>query len=98
MDKKAFEEQIFELASYMAVSARNLLNEPAAYGPLRLVDSVSRLVEVLEAHDLGSPRLGLLRDKIDEGKYSVMESEEAFLEFLESVVMHLAEEIGKEEG
>jgi hypothetical protein len=48
VDKKSLEEQIFEIVSYMTVSARNLLEEPARYGPFRLVDSVSRLVDILE--------------------------------------------------
>ncbi len=93
MDKKALEENVFELISYMVVSARNLLEEPHLYGPFRLVDAVSRLVEILNNLDLHSERLKKVKDQIDGGKESVMESGEAFRRFLEALVSSLVEEI-----
>ena len=93
MDKKALEEKIFELVSYMVVSARNLLDETPQYGPFRLVDAVSRLVEILENMELSSGRLNTLRSQIEEGKVSVMAGEEEFREFLESLVSFLVKEI-----
>lgn len=94
MDKNGLEEQIFELISYMSVSARNLLEEPARYGPFRLVDAASRLVDVLKADGLESERLDRVQAKIEEGKYSAMGTEEDFESFLEGLVLFLVEEIG----
>ena len=94
MDKTGLEEQIFELISYMSVSARNLLEEPARYGPFRLVDAASRLVDVLKADGLESERLDRVQAKIEEGKYSAMGTEEEFESFLEGLVLFLVEEIG----
>ena len=94
MDKTGLEEQIFELISYMSVSARNLLEEPARYGPFRLVDSASRLIDVLKADGLESARLDRIQAKIEEGKYSAMGTEEEFESFLEGLVLSLVEEIG----
>jgi hypothetical protein len=93
MDKTALEEKIFELVSYMVVSARNLLDETPHYGPFRLIDAVSRLVEILENMELSSGRLDTLRTRIEEGKVSVMAGEEQFREFLESLVSFLVKEI-----
>ena len=95
MDKKAFEEEMFELVSYMAVSARNLLEEPARYGPFRLVDATSRLIDILEEAEMSSPRLAAVRDKIEADKYSAMGTEEEFEGFLESVVFFLVDEISQ---
>jgi len=93
VDKKLLEENVFELISYMVVSARNLLDEPSRYGPFRLVDAVSRLVEILKENDLGSDRLEKIKTEIDAGKDSVMTSEEQFHEFLDRLVSSLMEQI-----
>ena len=94
MDKAGLEEQIFGLISYMAVSARNLLEEPARYGPFRLVDAASRLVDLLKANGLESERLERIQARIEEGKYTGMASEEEFEAFLEGLVLFMVEEIG----
>ena len=96
MDKESFEEEIFELVSYMAVSARNLLEEPARYGPFRLVDAASRLIDILDEAEMSSPRLAAVRDNIEAGKYSAMGTEEEFEDFLESVVFFLVGEINQD--
>lgn len=95
VDKKSIEAQVFELVSYMTVSARNLLEEPARYGPFRLVDSASRLIDILKSQGLASERLDGLQAKIEGGKYSAMGPEEEYKAFLEGLVSFLVDEIGK---
>ncbi len=73
----------------MVTSARNLIPENKLYGPFRLIDAVSRLVAILQRLDLKSPRLEAIQKQIEEGKYTVMESEEKFTDFLENLVMSL---------
>jgi hypothetical protein len=87
--KNEFEQEFFELVCFMVTSARNLIQENRLYGPLRLVDAVSRLVSVLEKLDLKSPRLAAIQVQIEEGEDTVMESEEKFTAFLENLVMDL---------
>ena len=87
--KNELEQEFFELACYMITSARNLIPENKLYGPFRLIDAVSRLVDVLQKLDLKSPRLQAIQTKIEEGKYTVMDSEENFTAFLENLVMAL---------
>lgn len=98
MDKKLFEEKIFELVSYMAVSARNLLEEPARYGPFRLVDAASRLIDILGEADMSSERLSAVQDKIEAGKYSAMGTEKEFEDFLESTVSFLVDEMDRSDN
>ena len=88
-NKDELEQQFFELICYMVTSARNLIPENKLYGPFRLVDAVSRLIDVLQKLDLKSPRLEAIQKQIEEGKYMVMESDEKFTDFLENLVMSL---------
>lgn len=83
------EQEFFELICYMITSARNLIPENKLYGPFRLVDAVSRLIDIIRKLDLKSTRLEDIQKQIEEGKYTVMESEEKFTAFLENLVMGL---------
>jgi len=91
MDDKVFEDKIFGLVSYVVVSARNLLEEPARYGPFRLVDTASRLIDILEEAGMSSDRLKAVRDRIEAGKYSAMGTEEEFEQFLETTVFSVVD-------
>jgi len=83
------EGDCFELVCFMVTSARNLIHETKLYGPLRLIDSVSRLVSILEKNGIKSERLNLIQKEIEEGKLSVMDDDVAFGSFLEKLVMDL---------
>ncbi len=83
------EREFFELVCYMVTSARNLIQETKLYGPFRLIDAVSRLIDIIEKLGLKSPRLETIQRQIEEGKYKVMETEEEFTAFLENLVMSL---------
>ena len=93
MDKASLESEFFELLSYMVVSASNLLEEPARYGPLRLVEASSRLVEILDEMSLGSQRIISIQKKIEAGKHLAMGNKKVFKAYLESLVMHLVDEL-----
>ena len=86
MDREAFERRIFDLVGYMATSGRNLIDETQLYGPFRLVDAASRLIDILEQEGIGSSRLSTLRERIDAGKYSVMVDADEFKNYLDEVV------------
>jgi len=83
------EREFFELTCYMVTSARNLIPENKLYGPFRLIDAVSRLIDIIQKLGLKSPRLETIQKQIEEGKYKVMETEEQFTAFLENLVMGL---------
>jgi len=78
-----------ELISYMITSARNLINETKLYGPFRMVDSVSRIIEILTKFGFELPEFKQIGERIEAGKYSVMEGEEKFTLFLEELVLSL---------
>jgi hypothetical protein len=85
---ETFKEQVFGLVCYMLTSACDLVNETKSYGPLRLIDSASRLITVLSENDISSPSLEKIQEKIEEGKLKVMEDDSEFSSFLNDLVLY----------
>ena len=86
-----FNEQIFELVCYMLTSASDLIDETKSYGPLRLIDSASRLITVLSKNDVSSPSLEKIREKIEDGKLKAMGDDSEFGSFLNALVLYTVE-------
>lgn len=91
MDNDNLRISAHRLICYMATSACNLVGEPPMYGPFRLVDASSRLIDILEQAGAVNDVLVKARNLIEEKKYLVMHDEEAFVSFLNELVMELVE-------
>lgn len=92
-------EDIYDLIGYMVTSAKELVIDPKLYGPFRLVDAVSRLIEVLEREGAADEFMLSLKSFIDEGKFTVMTDESQFFSFLDELVVKVAlhvQESGKQ--
>ncbi len=83
------EAEVFALVCYMVTSACNLPRENRLYGPYRLIEAASRLITILEKEGVKSARLDDIRQRIVDGKSTLMEDEAAFTAFLEDLVMAL---------
>ena len=83
------DKEIFELICYMVTSARNLVRETKMYGPFRLIDACGRLIGILEQMGTSSEFLSKVKAQIEENKYKVISDEEAFLNFLDELVLDL---------
>lgn len=81
-----------EIVGVLVASACGLLDEPPSYGPLRLIDSASRLIALLEEHGLSSQRLTEVREKIEEGKTICIGPPNEWRQFLESLLMSIVED------
>jgi hypothetical protein len=82
-----------ELAGFMVTSARGLLDEPAAYGPFRLLDATRRLVAVLESEGLSNEALDGLRERITEAVDGAMDEDaDGFRAFLDDLVLSLLDD------
>lgn len=79
-----------ELISYMISSAQGLPEEPHLYGSIRLLESVKRLIDLMEEEGMVDEDLRKLRDEIVEGIDLVMYDEEKFINYLNGLVRHLA--------
>ena len=88
-NNETFEKQIFGLVCYMVTSACNLVNETKNYGPFRLVDTASRLITILSENQGSSSELEKIQEKIEQGKYKVMEGEPQFRSFLNELVLYI---------
>ena len=84
----------FELATYLVASARDCMEEPMVYGPLRMLVAVDRIVDSMERGS--EPRDEFLieeRKKIWDSVISVMNDREAFARALDSLLLEFAEEL-----
>lgn len=81
-------EASFELALYLVASARDCLDEPLIYGPFRMIEGVSRLIESFPADEF----LARAKETIDAEKYNVMADRDAFAAWLDDVLREFAAE------
>ncbi|MFQ6033919.1 MAG: DUF6092 family protein [Candidatus Bipolaricaulia bacterium] len=86
---------MFKLLCYMVSSARGLVRETKLYGPFRLIDAGSRLIEILEREGASDRFLSGVRTMIEENKYKVMTDREGFIQFLDELVLKM---VGRLEG
>lgn len=91
------EKEIFELICYMLVSARNLDQETKMYGPFRLVDAASKLIEILEKNGIYDEFLSQVRTMIEDNKYKVMTDKEEFVSFLDDLVLKMVAKLKEAE-
>lgn len=83
-------EAYYDLVGYMVSSAKELVVDPKMYGPFRMLDGASRLIAILEEQGLADDFMISLRNTIDEGKYSLMTDEAAFIALLDELVVRVA--------
>ena len=90
MPENTVNTQLLELLAYMLTSARGLMDEPASYGPFRLIDGASRLCKTLADNGYEhSDFLKNLQHKIDERKFSVMNDADDFKALADEAVHEL---------
>lgn len=95
--KPSGNEFLFEIAVFLATSARNCIEEPPLYGPFRLLDALSKLVDLPKyAEGLDEdPFLYEIKGIVDEKKFLVMYSVEGFTQAIEEIVDKFAKELKK---
>ena len=99
MSENEFDSGVVELLAYMLTSARGLMDEPAVYGPFRLVDGVSRLCDLLIAR--GHPDTAFLEElktKIDERKFVLMTDVGAFVSLMDETIIDVTRMLMKKTG
>ncbi len=84
-------DKLFDLCAYIAASAAGLKDEPKDYGPLRLLEVLSRLA-ALAAEEYGDDFLREVAEEADEGGELVLRDREGFYHFLEELVRRFARE------
>ena len=90
MEITNYEQEMTELIAFMITSARNLLDEPKNYGPLRLLEGVSRLSKILSEGGFENKDFLLdLKDSIDDKKFLIMSDFDSFIDFMDGAVLEV---------
>ena len=85
------QNDVFELCAYIAASAEGLKGEPKDYGPLRLLELLSRLAN-LAATEYGDPFLKKVATEVDAKQDLVMTDKGAFYDYLRQLVVDFVKE------
>jgi hypothetical protein len=78
----------FRLATFLVTAARDLVDEPAIYGPFRMIDAVDRLM----AEQFDDDFLHAIKPELEREKQKVMSDRDAFVAWLDEVAAKFAAE------
>lgn len=79
---------LFVMATYLVASARDCLDEPLIYGPFRMIEGASRMLEIPHADAF----LARMKAEIDREKYNVMADRASFARWLDDLLREFAAE------
>jgi hypothetical protein len=78
----------FRLATFLVTAARDVVEEPAIYGPFRMIDAVDRLI----AGPFDDDFLSEIQPELEREKQKVMTDREAFVAWLDDLAARFAVE------
>ena len=78
----------FRLATLLVTAARDVIDEPAIYGPFRMIDAVDRLI----AGSFDDDFLSAIQPELEREKQKVMTDREAFVAWLDDLTARFAVE------
>ena len=89
------DDDAFGLAMFLLTSARGCLDEPSVYGPLRLLQALSRLATISrnDANIRKDDFLVSARRKLEKNQHLALQSEEEFTRFLDSLIKEFTAEL-----
>ena len=82
-----------ELFCFMTSSARGCVKEPTIYGPFRLIDSIEKIITILDEQGIADDFFRKEKKKIEEKKLVLVEDEDAFVDLLDELVLDFAKEL-----
>jgi hypothetical protein len=80
--------EAFRLATFLVTAARDVVDEPAIYGPFRMVDAVDRLMAGTFEDDF----LTAVKPELEREKQKVMSDRDAFVAWLDDLAGRFAAE------
>jgi len=92
MKNKILQQDLFLLVGYLLTSAHGLYDEPAGYGPFRLMDTAGRLLEIMQDHDLSDPFLVEIQKEIATQRFGTG-SDERLKAVLDQLSLRYAEQL-----
>ena len=92
MNSDRLGDDLFKLVGYLVTSAYGLYDEPASYGPRRLMDSARQLLSIMEVADLSDSYLVKLKQDLDGERFGNSD-DQALREFLDQACLQYAAEL-----
>ncbi len=91
MNSGKLESRVISLICFFVVSARELMNDPKIYGPMRLIEATKHLTALAADLDLHNELLLEVSQRIEAFPLEALpEGEEEFVEFMDELIMLLA--------
>jgi hypothetical protein len=78
----------FRLATFLVTAARDVIDEPAIYGPFRMIDAVDRLIACSFDDDF----LREIQPELEREKQKMMSDTDAFVAWLDGLAARFAAE------
>ena len=96
-EKRSISSYLFELAAYLAASARGCLEEPQSYGTFRLIDALGRVLKIQDYLPEAEKDqfLEKIREDIERNKLLKLTNPKAFEQFIDDLILKLAKEAKK---
>ncbi len=89
-------DALFELATYLIASARDCLEEPQIYGPLRMIVGVEKIIEMGKLDpSLRDEFLEAKRGTIAKETLAVMSDRKAFSRTLDEILLAFSDEMSR---
>jgi hypothetical protein len=94
MVRRSQGQEAFDLAIYLVASARDCLDEPHIYGPLRLLEGVNKIVRMGEANPAFRDKfLSEMKDGVSGDILKVMSDRVEFERALDDLLLEFTEEL-----
>ena len=88
------ERKIFEISAFLLTSARGLFDEPPNYGPLRLIQALHMLLDVLQTEK--DPFLDRFKQEVKKYVYyPIQVGVERMKQSIDELIMELVSEVEK---
>jgi len=87
------DRDLLELVAFLLVSARNLIDEPPRYGPLRLVEASRRLIDTFERRGCSNDVLVSVSAAAADMSSLLMRSNEDFVDALDRLVVKVSSQL-----
>ena len=85
------QKELFLLLGYLLTSAYGLYDEPIGYGPFRLLDASSRLLEIMQSHGLGASSLLQLKELIEKERFGTSDDAQLHLRLDGLIILYTDE-------
>ncbi len=89
---EALKNDLFLLVGFLLSSAYGLYEEPASYGPFRLLDTAGRLLGIMRSHAMSDPFLQELEEQLAKERLGAM-SDRPTRDMLNDLVMRFTTEL-----